>query len=300
MSDRGEYRNRSSSNQARPGKRTSDQRTGRRRAEGSDGRKRIPPPPGSNDRSQRRGVDTSHGEPGAEWESSQIVVERVDGDEVNQPRSRTRKRRRRSIAVDGVDMGAVAPGTAAKLQGRLADAAAAFEAERFTEAEQLLTSIRRLAPNVPEVHELLGLTYYRLGRWQRAITQLERFHTLAQSVEQHPVLADCYRALRRWDEVDRLWDELGQASPSPELVEEGRIVAAGALADRGRLADAIRFLERAPKVKAKPKHHHLRRWYAAADLYERAGDTARARRLFARIAGADPHFGDAAQRASEL
>lgn len=197
-------------------------------------------------------------------------------------------------------MGDVAPATAVKLQGRLAEAARAFEAERFTEAERLLTSIRRLSPDVPEVHELLGLTFYRLGRWQRAIRELERFHALTQSVEQHPVLADCFRALRRWDEVERLWQELGQASPSPELIEEGRIVAAGAMADRGRLADAIRFLERAPKVKGKPKVHHLRRWYATADLYERAGETARARRLFSQIADTDPQFGDASERASDL
>ena len=114
------------------------------------------------------------------------------------------------------------------------------------------------------------------------------------------MLADCFRAQRRWDEVDRLWDELGHASPSPELIEEGRIVTAGALADRGRLADAVRFLERAPKVKGRPKIHHLRRWYATADLYERVGDTARARRLFNQIADADPLFGDAAERASDL
>ncbi len=233
-----------------------------------------------------------------------MVVERVVDEGPRRAAGGGGKRRspdrRSTVSVDGVDMGDVAPATGAKLQRRLADAARAFEKERFTEAEQLLTSIQRLAPNVPEVHELLGLTFYRLGRWQRAITELERFHALTQSVEQHPVLADCYRARRRWAEVERLWGELGQASPSPELVEEGRIVAAGAMADRGRLADAIRFLERAPNVKGKPKVHHLRRWYATADLYERAGDATRARRLFGQIAETAPDFGDAAERASEL
>gem|GEM_PF-3645235 len=37
-----------------------------------------------------------------------------------------------------------------------------------------------------------------------------------------------------------------------------------------------------------------------ADLYERAGDFARARELFARVAEADPDLADAAQRFAEL
>ena len=59
--------------------------------------------------------------------------------------------------------------------------------------------------------------------------------TLTGSTEQHPVLADCYRALKRWARVDELWEELRAASPSADLVAEGRIVVAGGLADRGRI-----------------------------------------------------------------
>jgi tetratricopeptide (TPR) repeat protein len=164
----------------------------------------------------------------------------------------------------------------------------------------LLTSIDRLAPGVPEVHELAGLTQYRLGRWIKALAQLERFAELTGSVEQHPVMADCCRALKRWNRAEELWHELGESSPAPELIEEGRIVQAGALADQGRLDAAIRFMERAPRVKGKPGVHHLRRWYMLADLYERAGDTARARRLFGEIVQADPSFGDAAERAASI
>lgn len=284
-----------------PGRRGSEHRPGSTPA--GKGERRIPPPPAKRgNRGAGRGRDGELPDR-AEWESSEVAVERVvdgPGPARSGGGKRRPRERRSTVSVEGVDMGDVAPDTATKLQQRLADAARAFEAERFTEAERLLTSIRRMSPDVPEVHELLGLTMYRLGRWQRAITALERFYALTRSVEQHPVLADCFRALRRWDEVERLWDELGQASPSAELIEEGRIVAAGALADRGRLADAIRFLERAPEVKGKPKVHHLRRWYATADLYDRAGDTARARRLFNQIAHADPQFGDAAERASNL
>ena len=214
--------------------------------------------------------------------------------------SRRRRRRSREIDVSDVVIAGVGAATETKLRKRLAEAADAFDSERYTEADRLLASIQRLAPDVAEVHELRGLTFYRLGSWGKAINELERFHELTRSVEQHPVLADCHRALRRWTRAEELWHELGDASPAPELIEEGRIVQAGALADRGRLADALRFLERAPKVKGSPGLHHLRRWYAMADLYERAGDHSRARRLFTDIATANPDFGDAAERAAAL
>ena len=62
---------------------------------------------------------------------------------------------------------------------------------------------------------------------------------MTRSTEQHPVLADCYRALKRTEAVPGLWEELREASPSAELVTEGRIVMAGALADKGGVAGAI-------------------------------------------------------------
>ncbi len=199
-----------------------------------------------------------------------------------------------------VAFGSAAPATVTKLRRRLAEAAVAFEAERFNDAERLLASIDRITPGVAEVHELRGLVHYRLGRWAKALTELERFAAITGSVEQHPVRADCCRALGRWAEAEELWQELGDTSPSPELVEEGRIVQAGGLADRGRLTDAIRLLERAPKPSRQPGLHHLRRWYVLADLYERTGDVARARRLFSDLFALEPQFADVAERLAGL
>ena len=129
---------------------------------------------------------------------------------------------------------------------RLREASKAFEHDRFDEARSTLRPIAEQAPGAASVRELYGLTLYRLGRWKDAARELEAFRTLTGSTEQHPVLADCYRALKRWAHVDELWEELREASPSPELVSEGRIVVAGALADRGRLAEAIALLAAEP------------------------------------------------------
>jgi tetratricopeptide (TPR) repeat protein len=146
----------------------------------------------------------------------------------------------------------------------------------------------------------MGLVRYRLGQWKEAIDDLEMFRTLSGSTEQHPVLADCHRALAHWADVDELWAELGDASPSADLVTEGRIVVAGAAADRGETAAALRILEQGWKLPKRPRPHHLRRAYALADLYERGGRSPRARELFRWVADHDPDLADVRDRVRSL
>jgi thioredoxin-like negative regulator of GroEL len=104
----------------------------------------------------------------------------------------------------------------------------------------------------------------------------------------------------RRGEVDELWEEMRASGPTPEIMVEGRIVAAASKADTGQVREAIALLEQGPVRSRRPEWHHLRLWYALADLYERAGDVPRARDLFARVAGADPEFADVAQRLAGL
>jgi hypothetical protein len=189
---------------------------------------------------------------------------------------------------------------AGRAEARLREASNDFRRERYEDARKLLRPLAEQAPSAASVRELFGLTLYRLGRWAPARRELEAFRVLTGSVEQHPVLADCYRALGRYHEVEELWDELKAASPSGELVAEGRIVAAGALADQGRLDDAIELLLGGIKPTRRPRPHHLRMIYALADLYERAGDAPRARELFGRVAAADAEFVDVQSRLRAL
>ena len=230
----------------------------------------------------------------------QVVVERVEDEDQKSSGGGKRRRRGSTIDVSSVEFKGVANDTAKKLERRLIEAASAFEAERFGDAHKLLSSIESLAPGVPEVLELRGLSSYRLGKWKQAINDLTAFETSTGSVEQHHVLCDCARAMGHWNEVERYWRELGDASPNAELVEEGRIVYAGALADQGKLREGIRILEKAPRAPKKPKVQHLRRWYALADLYERAGELPKARRLFIEVNTLEPAFGDAGERARSL
>lgn len=215
------------------------------------------------------------------------------------------RRRAPKVARPDVDPSEFVPLVGSKraktLANRLADAAVAFGSERYPEARRLLRQIVEEAPGSPSARELLGLTQYRLGNWADAVRQLEAFREVSNgSVDQHPVLADSYRALKKYTLVDELWAELREASPSAELVSEGRIVAAGSLADRGRLADAVAELAKGWRAPKSPKDHHLRRAYALADLYERSGELPKARVLMGWVASHDPEFVDAAERAASM
>jgi tetratricopeptide (TPR) repeat protein len=188
----------------------------------------------------------------------------------------------------------------ARLQEALTRGARALDRGYEREALKILRPWRDAHPDSPDLRELLGLTYYRLGRWALAQKELDAFLGLTDSTEQHPVLMDVARALGRFKRVEQLWDELRAVSPGAELVTEGRVVYAGALADQGKLDEAIKVLERAPGNPKRILPHHLRLWYALADLHERAGDIPAARALFRKISAQDPAFVDVAERLAAL
>ncbi|MGH9068201.1 MAG: tetratricopeptide repeat protein, partial [Acidimicrobiales bacterium] len=192
------------------------------------------------------------------------------------------------------------PRMAPALEARLAEASRAYEADRYKEAQQALADLVRKAPESAAVRELYGLCLYRRGRWGEAIRELEAFHRLGGSMDQHPVLADCHRALGHGKDVRRLWEELREGSPSGEVVAEGRIVMAETLAEEGDLGVAIALLERSLRPHRVVRDHHVRQWYALADLYERAGELGRARALFARVLDHDAELSDTAERLAAL
>lgn len=208
---------------------------------------------------------------------------------------------RRPVRVDIPELsGLVGSSRAAGLQDQLGQAAREYADERYTDARRRLRRVLEQVPDLPEARELMGLCQYRLGRWKDAVRELGRFAELTGSTEQHPVLADCYRALGRHARVAELWAELSEDSPSAELVTEGRIVAAGSLADQGDLAGAIRLLAKGFRFPKAPREYHLRRAYALADLYERAGDVPQARSLFGSLVSADPDYLDVVSRLRAL
>lgn len=187
-----------------------------------------------------------------------------------------------------------------ELLQRLSSASEALDRERYDEAHRIVAPLMRQFPSVAALHELAGLASYRGGRWDAAITELEAARAIKPSVALLPVLADCYRAVRRWDKVEAIWQEVRTASPAHEIAAEARIVVAGSLADRGDLKAAIKTLSGATRVPKVVRDHHLRQWYVLADLYDRAGDTVAAARWFRAIADVDPTYVDVVDRLRAL
>ena len=183
---------------------------------------------------------------------------------------------------------------------RLAAASQALDRGRYDEARSRVTPLLRDLPQVAAVHEVHGLACYGAGRWTQAAKSLELARRLDQDPAMLPVLADCYRAVGRWDDVDDVWDDIKAASPNHEVMTEGRIVQAGAMADRGEFRPAIELLTAASQPPKRVRDHHLRQWYALADLHDRAGDAVSAARWFEEIARRDPHFADVRDRLRSL
>ena len=192
------------------------------------------------------------------------------------------------------------PGKGEILVKVFADAVAAFAADDYDEAIRLGEQAKHIALRSIAARELLGLAYYRAGHWSEAARELSAFRRLTGSTEQNPVIADCYRALRKPDKAIEYCDEVKPGRVDEGIYYEAQIVAAGALADMRRMEEAIARLEGLDLSPEVAQPHHLRAWYALADLLERRGRYTQARELFEAVAAADSDLTDAPVRARRL
>lgn len=247
-------------------------------------------------------------EPEVVPEAEEWILEHVEAETRRAPGRRPSRRNAdradaspRRVDTSDVRFGDdVAPQRADRLRERLAEAAHAFARDRHGDAVGILRPIAQEAPGVAEVRELLGLAYYRQGRWNDAARELRAFNEISGSTEQHPVLADCARALGNHGRVEAYWRALRNAAPDADLVAEGRIVMAGSLADQDRLDEAVALLTEAIPDPDVPAERDARTLYALADLYERAGDLPAARSGFARLDAHWPDYADVAARLDTL
>ncbi len=187
------------------------------------------------------------------------------------------------------------------MQQLLARATEAYERDRFEETLRITRRIDSMDPDEPEVLELMGLSLYRLARYDAALRVLRKVHKATDNFDQLPVLMDCARALGRTGELERWWLRLREASPAKEVVVEGRIVYAGALADQGKLAEAIALMEQGlAKERRGTALTSIRQRYLLAQLFERAGDASGAREIYLQLFKEDKNLYDVAERLAVL
>jgi len=182
----------------------------------------------------------------------------------------------------------------------LEEATEAFQAGRERDALRLIKPVVERYPSAQGVQELYGLSLYANEKFKQALPVLEEFTARTGSYDQVPVIMDCYRAFKNYDKVEELWKDLGDVSPDGAVTAEGRIVYSNALAEQGKIEEALRHLRKKVKPIGRPKAHHLRLWYCLADLEERAGNVIAARQWFDRVKKQDPNFADIKERVSAL
>ncbi|HSN12970.1 MAG TPA: hypothetical protein VLS51_12770 [Propionibacteriaceae bacterium] len=161
---------------------------------------------------------------------------------------------------------------------------------------------KRRAARLPIAREALAETAYAAGHYDVALTEFRALRRMTGSPDYLAVLADCERALGRPEAALKLVREGEQTVKDPSLLVELRIVQAGARADSGQRAEALRLLaaeiESPRGVVPKPAQARLR--YAYAALLLEQGDRQAAEDWFTAAARLDPEGTDALDRLDEL
>ena len=183
---------------------------------------------------------------------------------------------------------------------QLSRAIVAYDAERYKEALNVLRPVLEDLWLISEVRVLAGRLEYRSQHWKSAAEHLEFSRGSDRSdMTNLPVLIDCYRALKRYELVDELWNEMKEHSPHPSVMAEGRVSAAMSYADRGDVQAAIRIMTHGSEPR-QVLPHHLLEWYVLGDLYDRAGDQVTAKKFFVRVAKHDSSYYDVEIRLAGL
>ena len=159
---------------------------------------------------------------------------------------------------------------------------------------------KHLAGRSAGIREILALAHYGAGRWQEALREMQAYRRMSGRLDENHVIADCYRALER---VDRAVEEAEQglvADVTDEVQAECAVVGASALADLGRLDDALAFVRRFATQAGVGRPFDLRVWYVAGDILARLGRGKEAAKEFARILRHDPSDADARERLETL
>jgi tetratricopeptide (TPR) repeat protein len=175
----------------------------------------------------------------------------------------------------------------AEASDRLLAAAQAFAAGRHGKALRHAEAAKELSPRDATVREVLGLTAYRMGRWEVALRELRTFRRLTGETVHLPVEIDVLRALERVDEVEGAWELMNRLGGDRSTLDEARVVFGSFLLDRDEARRAW-DVTNPKRLEADPRDSEVRRWYVAARAAARLGDAETARRLFEAIQDADP------------
>lgn len=158
---------------------------------------------------------------------------------------------------------------------------------------------KALAPNDATVRETIGIAAYRLGDWSGALNELRAYRRMAGETTHLPIEMDIHRAMGRDRDVENAWAELQKRGGHGLVMNEGVVVYASYLIDKGRAEEAWKVANPG-RTTAEPNEAHLRRYFVAARAAAALGDRETAKRLSDVIVLADPGFPGWEQLESEI
>ena len=178
--------------------------------------------------------------------------------------------------------------------------AALIDEDENLAIEHVEAALRR-AGRVAVVREAAGITYYRAGKYSKALAEFRAVKRMTGSPEISPLIADCERGMGRpqkaLDYIRSIDLKRSEATIRVELL----LVAAGARSDMGNLDAAIVTLQIPELTRLNPGTPRARLQYAYAELLLRAGRRDEGREWMERAAASDlDEATDAAERCGEL
>jgi hypothetical protein len=171
----------------------------------------------------------------------------------------------------------------------LGAASAAMSDGRYHAAVKHAKTAKNLAPQDATVRETLGLSAYRVGDWDTALSELRAYRRMAGDATHLPIEMDVLRALERDQDVEKAWETLQKADVSAAAWKEGKVVYGTFLLEKGDAGGAW-DLTGPDRVGPNANEADLRVWYVAARAAAFNGDTATARRIADAIVLNDPSF----------
>ncbi|HKB29435.1 MAG TPA: tetratricopeptide repeat protein [Streptosporangiaceae bacterium] len=178
---------------------------------------------------------------------------------------------------------------------------AADEASDPELAYQHALAARKLAARVGVVREACGVAAYLAGMWADALSELRAARRLTGRSSYTAIMADCERALGRYDRALAVLTGPDTATADRAERVELRIVESGVRRDMGAADAAVVTLQLPELTDGRLRPWSARLYYAYADALLDAGRADEARDWFARAAAADPDAEtDAAERLDEL
>ena len=171
----------------------------------------------------------------------------------------------------------------------LGDASAAMNDGRYHAAVKDAKRAKNLAPQDSTIRETLGLSAYRIGDWDTALSELRAYRRMAGDASHLPIEMDVLRAKGRGKDVKSAWETLEKADVAPAVWKEGKVVYGSYLLDEGD-AEGAWDLTGPERVGPNAKESDLRVWYIAARAAASTGETATARKIADAIVLNDPSF----------